>query len=93
MEKEENSAIVIDIRAPMASFNYSINLVIWGMYKYPCYVLYFWVAFCKDFNNWLVLKDIFYEELFLTTNLKTNQNMIYFSGYNGSWVLVIWLKE
>lgn len=41
------------------------------------------MAFCKDFNNWLVLKDIFYEELFLTTNLKTNQNMIYISGYNG----------
>lgn len=36
MEKEENSAIVTDIRALIASFIYSINLVIWGMYKYPC---------------------------------------------------------
>lgn len=32
MEKEENSAIVIDIRALMASFNYSIKLFIWGIY-------------------------------------------------------------
>lgn len=48
MEKEENSAIVIDIRAPMASFNYSINLVIWGMYIYiPGNCFIFWVAFCK----------------------------------------------
>lgn len=72
MEKEENSVIVIDICVLMVSLNYFINLVIWGMYKYFCYVFYFWVVFCKDFNNWLVLKDIFYEELFLMINLKIN---------------------